>query len=61
MINLDKLNGAIITKTTLTRIINDPTVSDVKRVGQTVWLDKWKVVNSKGNYTVYTRGGIVNG
>lgn len=60
MINYDKLNGAIVTKTTLTRMINDENVSEVKRVGQTVWLDKWKIITNHGSYMVYTRGGIIS-
>lgn len=59
MINYDKLNGAIVTKTTLTRMMNDKGTYEVKRVGQTVWLDKYKITTNHGYYMVYTRGGII--
>lgn len=60
MINYDKLNGAIVTKTTLKRMMDDPYTIEVKRVGQTVWLDKYKIKTQNNSYTVYTRGGFVS-
>lgn len=62
MINFDKLNGAIVSRETLSRIYNDNEVEEAYLSGQTVWLNKHKIILKNGKeYCVYTRGGIVYG
>lgn len=61
-INYDKLSGMIITKSTLQRMMCDTNVTEVTPAGQTAWLNRWKVKLVNGDtYTVYTRGGFIDG
>lgn len=61
-INYKKLSGMIITKSTLQHIMCDPDALEVTPAGQTAWLNKWRIKLVNGDtYTVYTRGGFING
>lgn len=62
MINYDKLNGAIVSRETLDKIIHDPDTISIHPTGQTAFLDGYRIEHKNGNrYKVYTRGGIAYG
>lgn len=61
-INYEKLSGMIITKSTLQHMMCDNNVTEVTPAGQTTWLNRWKIKLVNGDtYTVYTRGGFIDG
>lgn len=60
MINYDKLNGAIVTRTTLDRMFKDKNLCSIYLTGKTTWLDRYKIQHQNGNtYYVYVRGGAI--
>lgn len=62
MINYDKLNGAIVSRETLDKMIYDPDTISIQPSGQTEFLDAHKIEHINGNcYKVYTRGGFAYG
>lgn len=62
MINYDKLNGAIVSRETLDKMIHDPDTISIQPSDQTAFLDAYKIEHKNGNYyKVYTRGGFAYG
>ena len=60
MINYDKLNGAIVTRTTLDRMFKDKNLCSIYLSGKTICLDRYKIQHKNGNtYYVYVRGGAI--
>lgn len=54
MINYDKLNGEIVSRETLDKMIHDHNTISIHQSGQTTFLDGYKIEHKSGNhYKVY--------
>lgn len=62
MINWNNLNGQIVSRETLERLIRTDEITEAHPVGQTMCLTRYRLSHVNGNdYTLYIRGGYIRG